>query len=230
MDANNNLPLFNRDIINAVRFLYGTGRIKKDKDIVDAMESKKNTVSTILSGKANAGPDFRTKFEEVFKLQLSDFNTPFVFDKEEDSIVNEHSPEYLAGKLIGKLEIKDEVIAQIEARRKDIEAFAEKMEAHYSDMKNALERAQKTIIEILNPMKEQTQEILSNSKEVKQDTSLGLSYQRAWVEYTAEEAAQGDKKKKDQKVLHMNKLLRSQIDGGRKEGKSSGAHKQHKEE
>jgi plasmid maintenance system antidote protein VapI len=160
MDANNTEPIFNKDIINAVRFLYGTGKISKDKDIADAMHPyKKNTISSIINGKANAGPDFRTKFEEVFKVKLMDFITPYGFEQNETSIVNEHSPEYLTGKLIGKLEIKEEVIAQIDARRKDAEALAEKMERHYKDLAAALERAQATINEFLRPMATSLKEI-----------------------------------------------------------------------
>lgn len=70
--------------------------------------------------------------------------------------------------------IYERIIEEKEARRRDAEAWAQKMEAHYNDMKNALERAQTTINEVLKPIKEQTQEILSNSKEVKENTVDGI--------------------------------------------------------
>lgn len=63
-------------------------------------------------------------------------------------------------------EMYERLIDQIEARRADSEAMARKMEAHYNDMKNALERAQVTINEVLKPIKEQTAEILTSSKKV----------------------------------------------------------------
>jgi transcriptional regulator with XRE-family HTH domain len=68
----------------------------------------------------------------------------------------------------------ERIIEEKEARRRDAEAWAQKMEAHYNDMKNALEKAQTTINEVLKPMKEQTQEILINSKEVRENTMDGI--------------------------------------------------------
>lgn len=68
----------------------------------------------------------------------------------------------------------ERIIEEKEARRRDAEAWAQKMEAHYNDMKNALERAQTTINEVLKPIKEQTQEILINSKEIHENTIDGI--------------------------------------------------------
>lgn len=125
---------------------------------------------------------------------------------------------------------RDKLLEEKESRRKDFEHWADLSRRDKEKAENEKDRLLNIIENNLTKLLEVSLNISSNLTEVKQDTYLGLSYQRAWVEYTAEEAAQGDKKKKDQKVLHMNKLLRSQIDGGRKEGKSSGAHKQHREE
>jgi hypothetical protein len=147
-------------------------------------------------------------------LGESKFEEPFIEYVEN----KKRSADYLAGRLDGK----DDEIKQIEARRRDMELRAEKAEKEKDRLLNIIE---KNLTELLKV----SLHLSSNLTEVKQDTSLGLSYQRAWVEYTAEDKAQGDKKKKDQMVLHMNKLLRSQIDGGRKEGKHSDAHRQHKE-
>jgi len=133
-------------------------------------------------------------------------------------IKSKNSIEYMAGRLDGK----EEVIKQIEARRRDTELRAEKAEKESDRLLTIIEKNLTKLLEV-------SLKLTSNLNDVKEDTSLGLSYQRAWVEYTAEEAAQGDKKKKDQTVMRMNKLLRLQIDGGHKEGKSSGAYKQHKE-
>jgi transcriptional regulator with XRE-family HTH domain len=66
--------------------------------------------------------------------------------------------------LAGKLESKEETIQQVEARRQDAVAMSLKMEAHYNDMKNALERAQETINEVLKPIKETVIAIKSNSE------------------------------------------------------------------
>jgi len=74
MDAKSVEMLHNQDLIRAVRFLYRQERITKDKDIVDTMKIyKKNTVSGYIKGKIPASKDFRTKFEEVFELKLSEF-------------------------------------------------------------------------------------------------------------------------------------------------------------
>lgn len=62
----------------------------------------------------------------------------------------------------------ERLIEQIEARRRDAEENAKKMESHYQDMKAALERAQTTINEVLKPIQAQTIEILVNSKKVQE--------------------------------------------------------------
>lgn len=219
MDAKNKEILYNHDLVRAVRYLYRTERITKDKDIVDAMAPyKKNTVSGYIKGKILASLDFRTKFEKAFNLELSNFNEDLPPIEDKDLHGTKLSAEYLAGRLDGK----EDVIEQLEARRRDMELRAEKAEKENDRL---LDIIQKNLTKLL----EVSLKLSSNLTEVKEDISLGLSYQRAWVEYTAEEKAQGDKKKKDQTVLHMNKLLKSQIAQGRREDKSSGAHKQHKE-
>lgn len=68
----------------------------------------------------------------------------------------------------------ERIIEEKEARRRDAEIWAQKMEAHYNDMKNALEKAQTTINEVLKPIKEQTHEILINSKEVRENMMDGI--------------------------------------------------------
>jgi hypothetical protein len=218
MDAKSGEILHNHDLVRAVRYLYRTERITKDKDIVDAMPPyKKNTVSGYINGKIPASPEFRTKFEEAFDIELSKFNEEL--PPVEDPILGTRlSSEYLAGRLDGK----DDVIEQIEARRRDMQLRAEKAEKENDRLLTIIETNLTKLLEV-------SMKLTSNLSEVKQDTSLGLSYHRAWVEYTAEEVAQGDKKKKDQKVLRMNKLLRSQIDRDQKADKSTDAHKQSKE-
>lgn len=62
----------------------------------------------------------------------------------------------------------ERLIEQIEARRRDAEENAKKMESHYQDMKAALERAQITINEVLKPIQAQTIEILVNSKKAQE--------------------------------------------------------------
>lgn len=129
------------------------------------------------------------------------------------------SAEYLAGRLDGK----DDVIKQIEARRHDMELRAEKAEKENDRLLNIIQDNLTKLLEV-------SLKLGANLNEVKEDTALGLSYQRAWVEYTAEQAAQGDKKKKDQSVLRMGKLLKLQIEKDRKEGNRAGAHKQSRDE
>lgn len=70
--------------------------------------------------------------------------------------------------------VYERIIEEKEARRLDAVAWAQTMEAHYKDMKEALERAQTTINEVLKPIKEQTQEILTNSKVVRENTMDGI--------------------------------------------------------
>lgn len=130
-----------------------------------------------------------------------------------------NSAEYLAGRLEGK----DDVIKQIEARRRDMELRAEKAEKEKDRLLNIIQDNLTKLLEV-------SLKLGANLNEVKEDTALGLAYQRTWVEYTAEEVAQGDKKKKDQTVLRMGKLLKSQIATGRKGGKHAGVHKPNKDE
>jgi len=66
-------PVYNKDIMNAVKWLYCNEKIEKDKDIVDKTGYVKSTVSSYIKGKIKASPEFRTKFEEVFDLRLSEF-------------------------------------------------------------------------------------------------------------------------------------------------------------
>ena len=75
MDANAKEGLYNEDIKRAVRWLKGRGIINKDKDIVDKTGYRKSTVSGYISGKIDASSDFRTKFENAFKLSLADFES-----------------------------------------------------------------------------------------------------------------------------------------------------------
>jgi hypothetical protein len=123
----------------------------------------------------------------------------------------------------------DRLMMEIEFRRKDFERWAELARIDKEKAEKEKDRLLNIIETNLTKLLEVSLKLSSNLNDVKEDTSLGLSYQRAWVEYTAEQVADGDKKKKDQTVLHMNKLLRSQIDGGHKGGKHGDAHKQHKE-
>lgn len=101
---------------------------------------------------------------------------------EKPALVQKPSADFLAG----KLESKEETIQQIDARRADAEATAKKMEQHYNDAKSEkdrllktldknqdlLEKAQNAIIEVLKPIQEKTEEILSNSNTTLERLSL----------------------------------------------------------
>lgn len=75
MDANAKEGPYNEDIKRAVRWLKGRGLIDKDKDIGDKTGYRKSTVSGYVKGRIVASSDFRTKFEEAFKLKLADFES-----------------------------------------------------------------------------------------------------------------------------------------------------------
>lgn len=77
----------------------------------------------------------------------------------------------------------ERIIEEKEARRRDAEAWALKMEAHYNDMKNALERAQNTMNEVLKPMVASLKEIppvldaiLRNSSEHDREIMTALDH------------------------------------------------------
>lgn len=53
----------------------------------------------------------------------------------------------------------ERIIEEKEARRRDAEVWAQKMEAHYNDMKEALERSQLAIADFLKPMVASLKEI-----------------------------------------------------------------------
>jgi len=125
---------------------------------------------------------------------------------------------------------RDALVKEKEARRQDAERWAQISREDKEKAEREKDRLLTIIEKNLTRLLEVTLRISSNLNEVKQDTSLGLSYQRAWVEYTAEEAAEGDKKKKDQTVLRMGKFLKSQIEKDRKEGNRTDDHKQSKDE
>lgn len=125
---------------------------------------------------------------------------------------------------------RDALIQEKEARRQDAERWAQISREDKEKAEKEKDRLLTIIENNLTKLLEVSLKISSNLSDVKEDASLGLSYQRAWVEYTAEQAAQGDKKKKDQSVLRMGKLLKSQIEKDRKEGNRAGAHKQSRDE
>lgn len=76
------------------------------------------------------------KLDESLGINVSDI----IYDKISDT-TNREENEYL-----------ERFIEQIEARRRDAEALAQKMEDHYNDMKAALERSQLAINDFLKPM------------------------------------------------------------------------------
>ena len=57
----------------AVQYLYGKGIITKDKDIADRMGYNKATVSSYLSGNAQASSEFEKNFAKAFTIKLKDF-------------------------------------------------------------------------------------------------------------------------------------------------------------
>jgi hypothetical protein len=124
----------------------------------------------------------------------------------------------------------DPLLREKEARRQDAERWAQLAREDKEKAEKEKDRLLTIIETNLSKLLEVSLKLSSNLNEVKEDTFLGLSYQRAWVEYTAEVAAKGDKKKKDQTVLHMGKLLKLQIAQGRKEDNRADAGKQSKDE
>lgn len=99
------------------------------------------------------------------------------FKDEKPSNAGRPSADYLAG----KLESKEETIQQIEARRQDAERMAKLMQQHYEDGKaekntilQTLNRNQEVMIELLKPIKEKTEAILTNSAEVKDNMSYAV--------------------------------------------------------
>lgn len=218
-----------KSIIKTRKDLSEEGKELTEERICEYLEYNEGYISQLRSreNKKNK-PQVSPKFYNLLK-GLSLHNATFESGNNIEAIVGEpqvayettqtKSAEYLAGRLDGK----DDVIKQIEARRRDMELRAEKAEKENNRLLNIIDKNLTKLLEV-------SLKLGANLNEVKQDTSLGLSYQRAWVEHTAEEAAQGDKKKKDQKVLRMNKLLRLQIDRDQKAGKSTDAHKQSKED
>lgn len=217
-----------KSIIKTRKDLSEEGKELTEERICEYLEYNEGYISQLRSREnKEKKPQVSPKFYNLLK-SLSLQNATNESGNNIETIVGEQqvayettqtkSAEYLAGRLDGK----DDVIEQIEARRRDMQLRAEKAE---KEKDRLLDIIQENLTELLKV----TLALTSNLTDVKQDTSLGLSYQRAWVEYTAEDKAQGDKKKKDQTVLRMNKLLRSQIDRDQKAGKSTDVHKQSKE-
>jgi transcriptional regulator with XRE-family HTH domain len=60
-------------LAKAVQHLYGSGAIKKDKDIADRTGYNKATVSSYISGKIPPSEGFLKTFEKTFRLRLQDF-------------------------------------------------------------------------------------------------------------------------------------------------------------
>lgn len=90
-------------------------------------------------------------------------NLDIVPNEKQKFVSNPNDPAYLAGQLA----MAERFIARLEADHADARSDKEKLF-------KALEDAQKTINEVLKPIKEQTQEILTNSKVVRENTMDGI--------------------------------------------------------
>lgn len=171
------------------------------KEIANKLNISKGYVSDVINKKKEPSEEFLNDFYKYFPIQFSNSSQP---DSEQGFLLQ-------IGPL--KVTLKDYVDLLKEQTKK--------AEEEKDRLLNIIENNLTKLLEV-------SLSLSSNLAEVREDTSLGLAYQRTWVEYTAEQASEGDKKKKDQKVLHMNKLLRSQIDRDQKANRSADAHKQHK--
>lgn len=96
------------------------------------------------------------------------------------------SADFLAGKLSGI----DELLEEKELRRKEAEERAKRAEEQNDRLMALLE---------------------SNLNMLHTEVRVGLAYQKAWVEYEAEKAAQGDEKKQQEVLDKMGRLVRSKI-------------------
>lgn len=170
----NTQGVYNQDIIKAVRSLYGQGVINKDKDIADKTGYKKSTVSGYISGKVDASPGFRKKFEEVFELKLSDFA--------ETAAVNKITPSQMLS--------------------------TEGVSVTLQDYINLLHRENERLYNIVN----------SSLGRISADQQVALAYQKAWVEYEADRASEGDAKKKKEIMYKMGKLVDGMLQNGASKG------------
>lgn len=57
----------------AVAYLIGNGTVKKDIDIVEALDMSKGTFSAYKSGKTHPSENFIQKFENTYDIKLADF-------------------------------------------------------------------------------------------------------------------------------------------------------------
>lgn len=65
--------MLNQDLMAAVKYLRDHRVIKRDKDIADLTGYAKASISNYTNGKLMASHKFIEKFEEVYKLKVSDF-------------------------------------------------------------------------------------------------------------------------------------------------------------
>lgn len=89
LQKQNTQGMYNGELIKAVRFLYGQGKIASDKDISDKTGYSKGTVSGYITGRIPASVKFLNKFEEVFKLRLDDFKNMELVEANNN---NSHAP------------------------------------------------------------------------------------------------------------------------------------------
>lgn len=107
-----------------------------------------------------------------FYNQLKNFSLQNATKPQGNNARNLNDPAYLAG----RLESKEEVLAEKEARRQEAEATAQylkeqlsKAQAEKDKLFEALAEAQQTIKEVLKPIKEHTGKILANSETIQAD-------------------------------------------------------------
>jgi hypothetical protein len=147
--------------------------IKKERDcffndVADTAIINRSYLSKFVNSKIEklVTPQMLRKFKKAYPVFFESHKTNNPEKATKTTKMNSPLSDLLAVKLESKEELlaeKEKRIQEIEARRIEAIALANKMESHYNDMKNALERAQVTINEVLKPIKEKTEAIEANS-------------------------------------------------------------------
>lgn len=117
-------------------------KAREDRGLTQSQLAENVGVSERMIQRYEEGrfPKFKSdkikKIEELLNIKVSDI----LYDTKNDI------------QKIGENGYLERFIEEIEARRRDAEAVAKKMEDHYNDMKAALERSQLAINDFLKPM------------------------------------------------------------------------------
>lgn len=109
---------FRTNLEAAVAYLIGKGIIKKDMDVVEALEMSKGTFSAYKTGKTEPSKNFIRQFENYYNLRLSDFDI-------DSNHLGEHNPGYETNEAVSNVDILNLYQQQVSIQKRILDSLEE---------------------------------------------------------------------------------------------------------